>query len=60
MEMMEFSEAAPILHAIAMAEASDESLDLASTAAEFGVSDQSRSSDSRWSGSKTSASRCRG
>jgi hypothetical protein len=39
MATMEFAEAAPILHAIAMAEASDESLDLPSTAAEFEVSE---------------------
>jgi hypothetical protein len=38
-ETMEFSQAAPLLHAIAMAEASDESLDLPSTAADFEISE---------------------
>ena len=36
---MEFSDTAPVLHAIAMAEASDEPLDLSTTAAELEVSE---------------------
>ena len=36
---MEFSETAPILRAIAMAEASDESLDVPSTAAELEITE---------------------
>jgi hypothetical protein len=39
METMEFSETAPILRAIAMAEASDESLDVPSTAAELEITE---------------------
>jgi hypothetical protein len=39
METMEFSETAPILHAIAMAEASDEPLDVTSTAADLEITE---------------------
>jgi hypothetical protein len=39
MRTMEFSETAPILHAIAMAEASDEPLDITSTAADLEITE---------------------
>jgi hypothetical protein len=39
METMEFSETAPILHAIAMAEASDELLDVTTTAADLEITE---------------------